>query len=306
VFGDGSAAPADAIVFATGYRISFPFLPEQLGRGEGWEFPLYRRILSPHAPRLAFIGVLEPGPGLFEIVERQSSWLAEAIAGRLPTPESQSMWRAIDGGGERRSRRQFADTGRHTILCNRHAYLEVLARDLRAGTGARLGARPRPGRRLPAALPGARLQSRMLGSTAAALLRTAPDGTLEELASHRYALAVTFRRDGTPVATPVWAAVADGNVYVRAERDSGKAKRLRRDPRALLAPCTARGRRLGPPLEARGRVLAPAQEQVAERALADRYGVGRASFERTMDLMRMDMCYLEFTPSGGASADARR
>jgi hypothetical protein len=131
VFGDGSQEPVDAIVFATGYRISFPLLPERLGRGAGWEFPLYRRILSPHVAGLAFIGVLEPGPGLFEIVERQSAWLAEALAGRLPIPGRERMWTAIDAGGERRSRRQFAATGPHTILCNRHAYLRLLARDLR-------------------------------------------------------------------------------------------------------------------------------------------------------------------------------
>jgi dimethylaniline monooxygenase (N-oxide forming) len=131
VYEDRSEEAVDAIVFATGYRIDFPFLPEYLGRGSGWEFPLYRRILAPDAPGLAFVGVVEPGPGLFEIVERQAAWLAEVFAGRLRIPERQSMWRAINAGGERRSRRQFAATGRHTILCNRHAYLRLLARDLR-------------------------------------------------------------------------------------------------------------------------------------------------------------------------------
>jgi hypothetical protein len=53
------------------------------------------------------------------------------------------MWKAIDAGGERRSRRQFAATGRHTILCNRHAYLRVLERDLRRASGRRS---PVPGR----------------------------------------------------------------------------------------------------------------------------------------------------------------
>jgi cation diffusion facilitator CzcD-associated flavoprotein CzcO len=130
-FRDGREEEADAIVFATGYRINFPFLPERLGRGSGWEFPLWRRIVSPHAEGLAFIGVLEPGPGLFEIVERQSEWVAAFLAGRVAVPDRERMWKAIDGGGERRSRRQFAVTGRHTILCNRHAYLRVLARDLR-------------------------------------------------------------------------------------------------------------------------------------------------------------------------------
>jgi hypothetical protein len=131
VFSDGSEANADAVIFATGYRINFPALPAELGRGEGWQFPLYRRILSPHAEGLAFIGILEPGPGLLEIVERQGEWLGEVLAGRLPLPSRDRMWRAIDAGGERRSRRQFSATGPHTILCNRHAYLRSLRRDLR-------------------------------------------------------------------------------------------------------------------------------------------------------------------------------
>jgi dimethylaniline monooxygenase (N-oxide forming) len=142
-FAGGGEEEADAVVFATGYRIGFPFLPDRLGRGEEWEFPLYRRILSPYAQGLAFIGVLEPGPGLFAIVERQAAWLAEVLAGRLRVPGGEGMWKAIDAGGERRSRRQFAATGRHTILCNRHAYLRVLERDLRRASGCRS---PVPGR----------------------------------------------------------------------------------------------------------------------------------------------------------------
>jgi cation diffusion facilitator CzcD-associated flavoprotein CzcO len=130
-FSDGSDAVADAVIFATGYRINFPALPPELGRGEGWQFPLYRRILSPHAEGLAFIGILEPGPGLLEIVERQGEWLGEVLAGRLARPPKDRMWPVIDAGSERRSRQQFSTTGPHTILCNRHAYLHSLRRDLR-------------------------------------------------------------------------------------------------------------------------------------------------------------------------------
>ena len=36
--------------------------------------------------------------------------------------------------------------------------------------------------------------------------------------------------------------------------------------------------------------------KLAERILAGRYGFGRALFERAMDLMRVDMCYLKLTP----------
>ena len=137
------------------------------------------------------------------------------------------------------------------------------------------------------------MQSRGLTATAAAVARAPATGTIDDLAAHRHTLVVTFRRDGTPVATPVWGALAGGAVYVRAERDSGKVKRLRGDGRALLAPCSARGHALGPALEARGRVLAAGEEGVAEDALARRYGTVRALFEQTMDVMRVDMCYLE-------------
>jgi PPOX class probable F420-dependent enzyme len=173
-------------------------------------------------------------------------------------------------------------------------------------SSARRGVRPRPGRRLPAAVPSARLQAQLLRTTAHEVSRTPAEGTLDDLARHSHTLVVTFRRDGAPVATPVWAAVAGGRVYVRAERSSGKVKRLRRDPRALLAPCTTQGRPLGPPLPALGRVLAPQEEQIAERALARQYGIVRALFERTMDVMRVDMCYLELSPDQETSIDRPR
>jgi PPOX class probable F420-dependent enzyme len=146
-------------------------------------------------------------------------------------------------------------------------------------------------------VPSARLQARTLRSAAGEVTRTPATGTLEQLARHRHVLVVTFRRDGTPVVTPVWAAVADGRVYARAERGSGKVKRLRRDSRALVAPCTTRGRPLGPPLTVQGRVLDARDEHIAERALASRYGFVRALFEYTMDLMRVEMCYLELAPA---------
>jgi uncharacterized protein len=126
-------------------------------------------------------------------------------------------------------------------------------------------------------------------------------GSLEEIRHSRHSLLVTFRRDGTPVATPVWAAESEGALYVRVERGSGKLKRLRRDPRVLVAPCTFRGRPTGAPLEALGRVLARVQEPRAESALASRYGFGRWLFELGADLMRTDMCYLELTPGAWES-----
>jgi hypothetical protein len=115
---------------------------------------------------------------------------------------------------------------------------------------ARPGAHPVPGRRLPAALPSARLQARTAPRGAREIESVPRTGSVAEISRHKRALVVSCRRDGTAVATPVWAAEADGLLYVRSERAAGKVKRLRRDPRVLIAPCTVRGRPLGAPLEA--------------------------------------------------------
>ncbi len=158
-------------------------------------------------------------------------------------------------------------------------------------------AHPVPGRRLPAAVPTARLAARYAPRAGLALDGAPRTGTLAQVEACKRALLITYRRDGTPVPTPVWAAAAGGLLYVRTEAASGKAKRLRRDPRLLVAPCTVRGEPLGAPLTALARILEVGQEQRAEAALARRYGLGRELFELTMDLMRIDMRYLEITPA---------
>ncbi|MCW2970435.1 MAG: class putative F420-dependent enzyme [Solirubrobacterales bacterium] len=163
-------------------------------------------------------------------------------------------------------------------------------------TSVRPGARAVPGRRLPAALPMARLAARMAPHGAHETADAPRTGSLDDVGRSKRALLVTYRRDGTPVPTPVWAARAGSVLYVRTERGSGKVKRLRRDPRLLVAPCTMQGKPLGPPLEASATVLAGEEERAAEQALATRYGRGRELFEHAMDLMRIDMCYLRVTP----------
>jgi dimethylaniline monooxygenase (N-oxide forming) len=137
VFADESDESFDAIVFATGYRIRFPYLPERLGVGRAMEFPMYRRILSPHAENLAFIGILDAGVGRLQVTETQADWLGAQLAGRIETPDRDTMWRAIDACGERRTRQRYGSSGKHTVLCDRHAYLRVLRRDLTTAGGPR-------------------------------------------------------------------------------------------------------------------------------------------------------------------------
>jgi uncharacterized protein len=61
----------------------------------------------------------------------------------------------------------------------------------------------------------------------------------------------TFRGDGSAVTTPVWFVTHAGMLWLWTEAGSGKVRRLRRNPRCGVAPCTTFGRLTGAALEGR-------------------------------------------------------
>ena len=69
----------------------------------------------------------------------------------------------------------------------------------------------------------------------------------------RYINLTTFRKSGIAVPTPVWFVVHEGRLYVFTAAQSGKAKRIRANGRALVAPSDARGHPLGEFVPARAR-----------------------------------------------------
>jgi len=95
---------------------------------------------------------------------------------------------------------------------------------------------------------------------------------LARFATARQVLLTTFRRDGTPVGTPVHIAVDGPRAFVRTFSPSGKLTRLRREPRAQIAPCTLGGKVRGEPLAVSVRFLPAGQEyDRAGRLIGDRH-----------------------------------
>lgn len=78
---------------------------------------------------------------------------------------------------------------------------------------------------------------------------------VDRLAASSYVLLTTFRKDGTPVATPVWVSRDGDLLYVWTQADSGKVKRIRNDGRVLVGPSDSRGGLQGTEVEGRARVL---------------------------------------------------
>jgi PPOX class probable F420-dependent enzyme len=96
---------------------------------------------------------------------------------------------------------------------------------------------------------------------------------VEALDRYRYLSLATYRASGAEVATPVWFAAVESTLYVFTAGDSGKVKRLRRSPRARVAPCDARGTPHGAWRDATARLVTDAGVIArAQAALRAKYG----------------------------------
>lgn len=84
------------------------------------------------------------------------------------------------------------------------------------------------------------------------------------LDGHQYMSLTTFRKNGTPVPTPVWFVAHNGRLYMTTQAESGKVKRIRNNGKVTVAPCKANGEVLGTAVEAHARLIDSSQE--AERA----------------------------------------
>jgi uncharacterized protein len=75
------------------------------------------------------------------------------------------------------------------------------------------------------------------------------------------------------VATPVWFVEENGRLLVQTDADSYKVRRIRRDPRVTIAPCTATGRLLGDPVPARAELLPGDELPWVEGLIARKYRI---------------------------------
>ncbi len=95
--------------------------------------------------------------------------------------------------------------------------------------------------------------------------------TVGEVARAKYVMFTTYKKDGTPVASPLWAAEDDGDLILWTVADSWKVKRLRRNNSVLVQACDARGTRTFGPVVAG--VAAEMDGAAAVRLIERKYGL---------------------------------
>jgi PPOX class probable F420-dependent enzyme len=95
------------------------------------------------------------------------------------------------------------------------------------------------------------------------------------LADEKYMSFTTFRRDGTPVSTPVWVvSLGDDRIGFWTSSGSGKAKRLAHTARVIAQPSNARGvvKAGTAPVEATARLVGGEELDAIRQRVVAKYG----------------------------------
>ena len=131
-FDDGSSERVDAIIEATGYRTSFPFLDRALFEVTEQVPALYRRMTPPQLRGLYFVGLVQPVGPTIPLAEVQSRWLAAVLSGVMQLPERAAMQREIARHAQGVQRR-YVGSPRYALEVDARSYAQQLTRDMQRG-----------------------------------------------------------------------------------------------------------------------------------------------------------------------------
>jgi PPOX class probable F420-dependent enzyme len=94
-----------------------------------------------------------------------------------------------------------------------------------------------------------------------------------EIARSKQISLTTYRKDGTPVATPVWQAMDGEEMLTVSEAGAWKVKRIRNNSRVLVTPCSISGKVApgAPSVEGTARLLDDEGTEAARKLLQRRY-----------------------------------
>lgn len=110
--------------------------------------------------------------------------------------------------------------------------------------------------------------------------------TWDEIGKSKYAMLTSYKKDGTPVGTPVWVAKDGDRIVVWTNPKMWKVKRIRRSPAVTLQRCDARGHALtGDVLAGHAEIQDAAGTDRTRDVVGKKYGLIGMVFIRVHKLM---------------------
>ncbi|MFF4341449.1 flavin-containing monooxygenase [Kitasatospora sp. NPDC001540] len=130
-FTDGRSDQVDVIVWATGYRVTLPFLDERWTGPDPEQLPLYQRVFHLDDATLSFVGLMQSTGAALPVVEAQGRLVAAHLAGRYALPSAERQ-RAHVRRAHAAAVRRWGDR-RPMMRIDFDRYVAAVPRELEAG-----------------------------------------------------------------------------------------------------------------------------------------------------------------------------
>lgn len=96
---------------------------------------------------------------------------------------------------------------------------------------------------------------------------------MTQFEGYRYIALETFKHNGEGIRTTVWFVEEGGKLYIWTPANSGKAKRIRNNPRVRFATSSARGKSKGEWVEGEAQILNPNDSTHPAELIRSKYGL---------------------------------
>jgi hypothetical protein len=134
LFSDGSREKIDLIIYATGYKLSFPFIDRGHLNWRGDRPELYVNVFHPEKDDLFVAGLIQPDSGQFGLVDYQAKLIAAYVRGTDDRTAAAERFRRekrsglvrLDGGIH------YVNSPRHLIEVEHFSYRRLLQRKIKA------------------------------------------------------------------------------------------------------------------------------------------------------------------------------
>lgn len=127
-FVDGHKEAFDTIIFATGYKISFPFFDKNfIDFDKKDKLPLYLKMIHPECNNLFFIGLFQPQGCIWPLADYQAKVAVNMITGALSKPDD--IWSKIKKE-TKIIQRCFTPSARHVLEVDYHDFRKMLLSEL--------------------------------------------------------------------------------------------------------------------------------------------------------------------------------
>lgn len=127
-FKDGRSEEVSCVIYCTGYRVEFPFLPAEHISVKHNNLPLFLRVFHPEHRHLFFIGLAQPHGAIMPVAEKQARLLASHLLGHYNLPEPAELAQALAQEAARLAKR-YVRSKRHTMQLDPEIYARVLRRE---------------------------------------------------------------------------------------------------------------------------------------------------------------------------------